>query len=244
MDLTAPTTPRAAGPAASRASGSRTVLWLKVAVWAGALSPALWLGHAALTDGLGANPIEKLTHVTGMTALVLLLCTLAVTPVRRLTGWNPVIRLRRLLGLFAFFYAALHFLIWAVLDMTLAWSWMLEDIAQRLYITVGFTAFLLLIPLAVTSTRGWIRRLGRRWARLHRLVYLAATLGVVHFFWLVKSDIRQPLLMAVILAALLTMRLPPVSARLARGARGRRAPRREGAEGNGPAPANPAAEVP
>lgn len=169
---------------------------LKVALWLGALAPGAWLVRGVTRGTLGPNPIEALTHVTGMTALVLLLLTLAVTPVRRLTGWNPVIRLRRPLGLFAFFYASIHLVIWFVFDMVGNVAWMLEDVAQRPYITVGFAAFVLLVPLAVTSTRGWIRRLGKRWATLHRLVYPATALGIVHYFWLVKSDIRLPSLLA------------------------------------------------
>ena len=156
---------------------------------------------------LGANPIEKLTHVTGMTTLVLLLITLSVTPIRRLTGWNRVIKLRRPLGLFAFLYASLHFSIWAGLDQTLVWSWMWEDVVERPYITLGFTGFVILIPLAFTSTTGWIRRLGKRWTVLHRGIYVAATFGVIHFYWLVKADVRLPLFLGACLAVLLGSRV-------------------------------------
>ncbi|HSM61276.1 MAG TPA: protein-methionine-sulfoxide reductase heme-binding subunit MsrQ, partial [Longimicrobiales bacterium] len=176
-------------------------------LWLGALAPASWLIAAHFLDWLGANPIEKLTHVTGMTTLVLLLVTLAVTPVRRVTRWNPVIQLRRPLGLFAFFYACLHFSIWMVLDLGFQLEWVWEDIAERPYITVGFSAFLILIPLAVTSTKGWMRRLGRRWSRLHRGIYLAAALGAIHYYWLVKADVRLPLLLAGILGVLLATRV-------------------------------------
>ena len=188
---------------------SRTgaVLGLKVVLWLGALGPATWLVTAALRGGLGANPIEKITHVTGLTTLSLLLVTLAVTPVRRLTGWNPIIKLRRPLGLFAFFYACLHLATYVVLDLSLEFVWVAEDIRDRPYITVGFSAFVLLTPLAFTSTRGWIRRLGHNWTRLHRLVYVAATLGVIHFYWLVKADTRQPLLLGGILLVLLATRV-------------------------------------
>jgi sulfoxide reductase heme-binding subunit YedZ len=186
----------------------KAVLGLKLLTWAGALAPAAWLLAGFFLGWLGVNPIEKLTHVTGMSALVLLLVTLAVTPVRRLTGWNPVVQLRRPLGLFAFFYAAMHFSIWAVLDLGFRLEWVWEDIRERPYITVGFTAFLLLIPLALTSTKGWIRRLGRRWARLHTLVYAAAALGVIHFYWLVKSDVRLPLLLGAIWIVLMGARVP------------------------------------
>jgi sulfoxide reductase heme-binding subunit YedZ len=186
----------------------RTVLALKVVLWLGALAPGAWLVGGVLRGWLGANPIEKLTHVTGMTTLVLLLLTLTVTPLRRVTGWNPVIRLRRPLGLFAFFYALCHFSIWFVFDMVFNVAWMLEDVAERPFITVGFTAFLILIPMAATSTKGWIRRLGKRWATLHKGIYLAATLGVVHFYWLVKADTRLPVLLGACLLVLLALRTP------------------------------------
>ena len=182
------------------------MLGLKALLWVSALLPAAWLLSGWFLGWLGANPIETLTHVTGMSALVLLLVTIGVTPVRRLTGWNPLVRLRRPLGLFAFFYAALHFSVWAVLDLGLELAWVVEDIVERPYITVGMTAFVLLLPLALTSTRGWIRRLGRYWSRLHMLVYVSTALGVVHFYWLVKSDVRLPLVLAAVYAALMGLR--------------------------------------
>ena len=185
----------------------RAVLALKVVLWLGALAPGAWLVAGAFTGWLGVNPIETLTHVTGMTALVLLLVTLSVTPVRRLSGWNPVIRIRRPLGLFAVFYAGAQFGSWMGLDLGFAVSWILEDSKERPYITVGFTGFVLLIPLAVTSTKGWIRRLGRTWGRLHRLSYLTAALGVVHFYWLVKADTRLPLALGAVLVVLLGFRV-------------------------------------
>lgn len=184
----------------------RLVLGLKAVLWLGALAPLAWMVAGFFLDWLGVNPIEKLTHVSGMTALVLLLITLAVTPVRRLTGWNPVIQLRRPLGLFAFFYAFLHFSVWMVLDLGFELQWVAEDIAERPYITVGFTAFLLLIPLAVTSTKGWIRRLKKKWAPLHALVYVTTALGCVHYYWLVKSDVRLPLTLAGIYVVLMGAR--------------------------------------
>jgi len=193
----------------------RTILALKVVLWLAALSPGAWLVAGMFRGWLGANPIEKLTHVTGMTTLVLLLVTLSVTPVRRITGWNPVIRLRRPLGLFAFSYATVHFSIWFVFDMVFNWRWMLEDVAERPYITVGFSAFLILIPLALTSTKGWIRRLGKRWTKLHRGIYVAAALGVIHFYWLVKADTRLPVLLGACLGVLLLLRVYPPRARLA-----------------------------
>jgi len=180
---------------------------LKVAVFALATIPAVALGLDALRGQLGANPIEEITHRTGWWTLTLLLVTLAVTPLRRLTGWNGVVRFRRMLGLFAFFYAVLHLLTYVVLDLFFAFDVVLEDVMKRPYITVGFAAFLMLSSLALTSTRGWIRRLGKRWQRLHRLVYVAALAGVVHFYWLVKADTREPLLFGAALALLLGARL-------------------------------------
>jgi methionine sulfoxide reductase heme-binding subunit len=180
---------------------------LKPAVWVGALLPLALLVADAFTDGLGAEPIEEITHRTGRTALTLLMVTLAVTPLRRLTGWNGVVRGRRTLGLFAFFYACLHFAVY-LFDQGFSWAFIVEDVAEHPYVTAGFTALLLLAPLAVTSTRGWVRRLGKGWQKLHRLVYLAAGLGVVHFLWGVKKDLRDPLLYLTVFAVLMAFRLP------------------------------------
>lgn len=191
---------------------------LKLLIWMVGLAPLTWGVWGVLNDGLGANPIEAILHVSGRWALAFLLLSLAVTPVRRITGWHRVIGLRRLLGLFAFFYAALHFLIYLGVDQGLAWGFIWEDIAERPFITAGFAALLLLVPLAVTSTRGWIRRLGKRWQLLHRLVYPAAALGVLHFYWKVKADTSWPLLTAFVLGALLLVRVP----RWMEGARSRR----------------------
>ena len=177
-------------------------------IWVAALSPGAWLVAGLFLNWLGPNPIETLTHITGMTTLVLLLVTLSITPLRRITGWNGAIRLRRLLGLFAFFYALTHFNIWFVFDQVFNWRWMVEDIIERPYITVGFSAFVILIPLALTSTKGWMRRLGIRWTKIHRGIYLAATLGVIHYYWLVKADVRLPLLLAFFLSVLLIYRVP------------------------------------
>jgi len=179
----------------------------RILLWSGASAPVLWLGAGFFTGWLGVNPIEKLTRVTGLTALILLLVTLAVSPARRLTGWNPIIKLRRPLGLFAFFYAFLHFGIWMGLDLGFQLAWVWEDIVERPYITVGFSAFLLLIPLAATSTKGWIRRLGKRWSTLHKLTYVATGLGLVHFYWLVKADIRLPVILATIFGLLMASRV-------------------------------------
>jgi methionine sulfoxide reductase heme-binding subunit len=180
---------------------------LGVAITVACLAPAVWLAWRAAVGDLGANPIETVEHTTGAWALRLLLATLAVTPLRRLTGWQAIATQRRTLGLFAFAYASAHFLTWSVLDNGLDLAAIAEDIAKRPFVTVGFAAFLLLIPLAATSTRASIRRLGKRWISLHRAVYLAAALGVLHFFWLVKKDLRSPLIHAAVLAALLGARV-------------------------------------
>lgn len=180
----------------------------KGAVWMLGLSPIFWMGFRFATDSLGANPIEAVLFWAGRSTLILLLAGLAITPLRRLTGWNQIIKVRRLVGLFAFSYASLHLLIYLGLDQGFAWSFIVEDVVERPFITVGAAAFLLLVPLAVTSTKGWIRRLGKRWQRLHRLVYLAAALGVVHFYWGVKADRFWPLVAATVLAALLAARVP------------------------------------
>ena len=192
------------------------------------LLPFLKLAWDAARGDLTANPIEDVTHRTGFWALTLLMVTLAVTPVRRLTGWNRVIQYRRMIGLFAFFYACLHVAIYFGLDQLLSFEFILEDIAERPYITVGFTAWVLLIPLAITSTKGWIRRLGKRWQTLHRLIYVSAILGVLHFLWLVKADVRQPLIYAAVLATLFLLRLPVFKRLRARAptATADRAPRR------------------
>ncbi len=171
-----------------------------------ALTPFLWLLFRGVTDRLTANPIEDITLTTGIWALRFLLITLAITPVRRLSGWNPIIRYRRMLGLFAFFYATLHFLTYIVLDQGLAFEFILPDIVKRPYITAGMTAFVAMIPLAVTSTRGWIRRLGRRWQMLHRLVYVSGIAACLHFIWKVKIVIGEPVYYAAILGALLLFR--------------------------------------
>jgi sulfoxide reductase heme-binding subunit YedZ len=157
---------------------------------------------------LGANPIEELLHELGLWALRLLIITLAVTPLRDLLRKPWPLAFRRMLGLFAFFYVLLHFLTWLVLDQEMFWAGILTDIGKRPFITIGFTAFVLLIPMAVTSTNGWIRRLGaQRWRKLHRLIYVIALLGVWHFYWLVKSDVREPLLYLGITIALLGWRM-------------------------------------
>lgn len=187
-----------------------TVRVLKVPVFLLCLLP---LGKMALEAfgiagfSLGANPVEALLHRFGIWGLNFLMITLAVTPVRELTGQAWLLRFRRMFGLFAFFYVLTHFLVYAGLDQRFDLAAVVEDIAERPYITVGFTALLLLIPLAVTSTRGMMRRLGPRWKKLHRLVYPAAVLGVWHFYWQVKLDTLEPTVYSVILAVLLGYRI-------------------------------------
>ena len=188
---------------------------IKIAVFAAALAPFSALVYQGFTDALGANPVETITHATGEWTLRLLLLTLAITPLRRLTGWVWLVRLRRMVGLFAFFYLMLHFTTYAVLDASLDLAYVIEDVADRLYITAGFTAFVMLVPLAATSTNAMVRRLGpARWRKLHRLVYAAAICGALHFLWLVKADLREPLIYTAILAVLLAARLPVVANRL------------------------------
>jgi len=197
-------------------------------VWALCLAPAIWLAFDAAAGRLGANPIETVLLRTGWWTLVLLLAGLAITPLRRVSGWGRLVRFRRLLGLFAFAYATGHLLGYVILDQWFAWPYIVEDIAERPFILAGFTAWCLLLPLALTSTRGWIRRLGRAWSRLHRLVYVAAGLGVLHFFWKVKADTREPLVFAAVLCALLVARVPPVRDALGRAGRRVRARFRPG----------------
>lgn len=172
-----------------------------------ALLPLALLVRGALRDTLGADPVAAITHATGDWALRLVLLGLAMTPLRRLLGQAWPIRFRRLVGLYAFFYATLHLATYVVLDLGQYWGQILDDIVKRPYITLGFAAWLLLVPLALTSTKGWMRRLGRRWGQLHTLVYAVGALGVLHFLWLVKSDLREPLVYAGVLALLLGLRL-------------------------------------
>ncbi|HWV58308.1 MAG TPA: protein-methionine-sulfoxide reductase heme-binding subunit MsrQ [Longimicrobiales bacterium] len=177
-------------------------------IWAACLIPAAHLAVDALTGGLGVNPIENVTHRTGRWALILLLVTLSFTPARRIFGWNNIIRYRRDVGLASFTYAALHLLTYVTLDLFFDFSLIAGDILKRPFITVGTAAFLLLLPLALTSNRAAIRRLGRRWQLLHRLIYPAAILGIIHFLWLVKAPaIRRPITYGTVLAGLLLFRV-------------------------------------
>jgi len=179
----------------------------KPAIFLLSLVPAAWLAWRTLHDMLGANPVEELELTTGIWAFRFLLISLAITPLRRLTGWNRVVQFRRMLGLFAFTYATAHLLIYVALDQGLALEYILKDVVKRRFITAGMVAFVLMVPLAVTSTKGWIRRLGRRWQSLHRLVYVSAIAAALHFIWKVKVVIGEPVYYAGILAILLAVRL-------------------------------------
>ncbi len=172
------------------------------------LGPLAWLIWAAFTDNLSANPIDDITDTTGRWTLRFLLITLSITPLRKITGWTSLIRFRRMLGLFAFFHSILHFTTWILLDKFFDIDEMVKDVALRPFITAGFTAFVLMIPLAVTSTKKWISRLGgRRWQALHRLIYVSAIGGVLHYTWLVKLDWTYPFQYAAVLAVLLGYRI-------------------------------------
>ncbi len=186
-----------------------SIAWWKTAIFVLSLVPFLRLFVLGFQGNLGANPIEFITHSTGFWTLTFLCITLAVTPLRRLTGWQQLIRLRRMLGLFAFFYACAHLLTYVWFDQWFSLEEIVKDIWKRPFITVGFAAFVLLVPLAITSTDRMMRRLGRRWSRLHRLVYAIVILGVVHFWWLKedKNDLSEPWLYAGIVAVLLLFRL-------------------------------------
>jgi sulfoxide reductase heme-binding subunit YedZ len=190
---------------------TRTVLVTRVvkpALYVAAVLPLAWLLFALFSGLVMGDQVKFIQHVTGDTVLSCLMLTLMITPLRRLTGWNEIIRVRRLIGLTAFWYACLHFSTYVVFDQSLSISEIMTDIAKHPWVLVGFTAFLCLIPLAITSTNGWVRRLGgKRWRRLHRLVYVAAAAGVLHYFWLVKKDVTYPLIYGVVLLVLLLSRL-------------------------------------
>lgn len=190
--------------------GKRGIDWrwvgLKALAHALALLPLALLVRGVVLDSLGADPVAEITHATGTWALRLLLLGLALTPLRRLSGQAWPIRFRRLVGLYAFFYACLHLATWLVLDLGGFWTQVFDDLVKRPYIMLGFAAWLCLLPLAITSTRGWMRRLGRRWGQLHTLVYAAGVLAVAHYIWLVKADLREPLVYAAILGLLLGLR--------------------------------------
>jgi methionine sulfoxide reductase heme-binding subunit len=179
----------------------------KVIVFLAALVPVAMLVRGFLTGNLGVNPAETIQLETGRWTLKFLLLSLAVTPVRRLTGWNVVIQFRRMIGLFAFFYAVLHFASYWAFDLSFAFGTMVKDVIKRPFIAFGFAALMLLLPLALTSTRGWIRRLGKRWTQLHRLVYVAAILAILHFAWKVKVFTGDPVIYAGVLTILLAFRI-------------------------------------
>jgi len=179
----------------------------KVCVFLFCLAPFVWLVTRTLTGRLGINPVEDLELTTGIWALRFLVLTLAITPVRRLTGWNRLIRYRRMLGLFTFFYACTHFAVYVGVDQYFAFDLILKDVVKRPFITMGFTAFVLMIPLALTSTAGWIRRLGKRWQLLHRLIYICGVCASIHYLWKVKVMIGSPVYYAVTIALLLGFRL-------------------------------------
>lgn len=182
--------------------------WIKVVVFLACLAPVCWLAWRFWKEDVTANPLEFITHFTGDWTIRLIVTTLAVTPLRKLLHLPDLIRFRRMIGLFAFFYGVLHFATWLWLDKLFDLKEMVADVAKRPFITAGFTALLAMLPLAITSTTGWIRRLGgKRWQKLHRLVYFSAIAGVVHYYWLVKSDIRLPLLYGTLVAILLGYRV-------------------------------------
>jgi sulfoxide reductase heme-binding subunit YedZ len=181
--------------------------YFKPIVFAIALLPASRLVFEGLRSALGPNPIEMITHETGDWTMIFIMVTLAITPLRRITGVNALISFRRMVGLFAFFYGTLHFLTYIWLDKFFDMHEIVKDVYKRPFITAGFTAFVLMIPLALTSTKGWIRRLGKRWIVLHRLIYLTAAAGVVHYIWLVKKDEAKPYFYAFIFSLLMLWRL-------------------------------------
>ncbi len=178
----------------------------KVTVFSICMMPFVWMVWQAMNQLLGSNPVEELLYQSGGWAIRFILIVLAVTPLRKLTGWTVLLRFRRMLGLFVFFYASSHFLVYFLLDLGMDFSFVVEDIIERPYITIGFTALVLLVPLAVTSTKGMMRRMGRNWKRLHKLVYLIGVLAVVHYIWLVKADLLEPMIYASILLTLFAIR--------------------------------------
>ena len=181
---------------------------IKPVIWVAGFCPLAWQVWAFFTGHLEAEPVKGMEHFTGRTALIILFITLTVSPIRRLTGWNGVIKLRRLIGLFSFFYAVIHFTIFLVFDLELSFGRLTEEVVKRPYITVGFAVLLMLTTLAVTSPQAMVRKLGgKRWRALHRIIYLAAAGGVLHFTWAQKKDIRLPLIYAAVLAVLLGFRL-------------------------------------
>jgi len=205
LESTLPALARAIGLAAPKRR--EPLPWLKPGVFLGCLVPLVYLMLRASQNELGANPIADMENELGLTTLILLVATLACTPARHLFKWTWPIRIRRELGLFAFFYASLHLFTYLTLDQFFAWEAILADVAERPFITAGFAAFVLMVPLALTSTNAWIRRLGyNRWLRLHQLIYVSGALAVLHFVWRVKIDVSQPVAYGIVVAGLLGVR--------------------------------------
>ena len=190
-----------------RSRGRGRVGWGKIALFSLCLVPLAYIAWKFATDRLGANPIRELEIETGLWTLRLLAVTLAVTPVRRTFGWNWITKYRRMLGLFTFFYASVHLSMWVCVDWFFAWGDMGEEIVKHKYILIGMTTWLIMVPLAITSTTGWVRRLGKRWTALHRLVYAAAITGTVHYLWAVKKDTFFPVVYLAVFAMLLAYRV-------------------------------------
>jgi len=190
-----------------RSRGRNRVGWGKIALFPLCLVPLAYIAWKFATDRLGANPIRELEIETGLWTLRLLAVTLAVTPIRRTFGWNWITKYRRMLGLFTFFYASVHLSMWVGVDWFFAWHDMGEEIVKHKYILIGMTTWLIMVPLAVTSTTGWVRRLGKRWTALHRLVYAAAITGTVHYLWAVKKDTFFPVVYLAVFATLLAYRV-------------------------------------
>jgi len=186
--------------------------WFVVLAHAGAWLPLIVLAWDVTRGNLSVNPIQDITFRTGKFALLMLMLSLACTPVHTVAGFRPALRMRKWFGLYAFLYAALHFLVFSVLDFGLDWGLIQREIVEKRYILAGLAALLILIPLAITSTKGWQRRLGKTWKRLHRFVYLAGALVILHYVWLVKADVREPLIWGGVLAILLFLRIPRVRA--------------------------------
>lgn len=190
---------------------------IKPSLFVLSLAPALWLLWLGFRDQLGANPIETITHQTGIWSLRFLCLTLLITPLRKITAWHAVIRLRRMLGLYCFFYALLHFLSYLVLDQFFDWTGITQDILKRPYISIGFLVFLMLIPLAITSTNGMIKRLGgKNWRALHQMIYVIAVGALIHFWWQERVDYSEPLIYGLLIGVLLVLRTPRFSAVIGR----------------------------
>jgi methionine sulfoxide reductase heme-binding subunit len=180
---------------------------IKPVLWVAGLAPLAYQVWAFLTGNLEAEPVKGMEHFTGRTAIIILFITLTITPIRRLTGWNGLIKVRRLVGLFAFFYALVHFTIFLIFDLELSFGDLAKEVVERPWITVGFAALLILSVLAITSPLAMVRRLGRTWQTVHRLIYLAAGLGMLHFFWSQKKDHRLPVMYAAVLATIFVVKL-------------------------------------